>query len=212
MELWGHTFVLTENTGTCTKAKHTTGDTNMKSTMKKLLAAGVMSSAVLLASYAHAATDGTLGATSTGTADVTLTIASQFRISDMDDFALGTYGGTGNLTANDDVCVYTNLASGAYNVTATDNSGMSAADFSVQNGGATADIPFEVRWNDVTGTVGNAVMTYNTQMAGTGANIQTDDCSVGGLSGNIQVTLLQAALQAAPADSYTSTVSFLIEP
>jgi len=179
--------------------------------IKKALTVAALSTTVL-SGAAFAATQGTLGATSTGTTDVTLTIASQVRISDLNDFALGTYGGAGNLTGNDNVCAYTNVASGAYNITFTDNSEMTATQFAVENAGNTAEIPMEVRYNDVTGTAGNAVATYGTQMASTGANITADDCSAGGLSGNIQVTLLAADLQAAPADAYASTVTVLMEP
>ena len=73
----------------------------MKKT-NKILSAAVFSIAALSAGNAFAVTaDGTLGASSTGTADVTLTIDEQFQISDMDAFAFGTFGGTGDFDATD---------------------------------------------------------------------------------------------------------------
>lgn len=184
----------------------------MKS-LNKVLAAGALTAAIALSSQQTiAATDGTLGATSTGTSVVSLSIASQYRISGLTDFAFGTYGGTGALTANSDLCVYTNEAGGEYNITITDNSSMSASDFSVQNAGATADIPFSVSWNDVTGISGNAVAAYGDQVASTGANTVSSDCSSGGDSANLQVNIAAPGLQSAPAGAYSTTLTLLVEP
>lgn len=180
--------------------------------LHKYLAAGT--ALLLSATVAHsafAATDGTLGATSTGTSVVSVTIDQMYQISGMADFALGTYGGTGDLTGSDDVCIYTNDAAATYNVTITDNSTLSAADFSVENAGDTADIPFTVSWNDVSGTVGQVAATYATPLASTGANTASTNCG-GGNNANLAVNILEADLQAAAADSYSSTLSVLIEP
>jgi len=159
-----------------------------------------------------AATQGTLGATSTGTSVVTLTIPALFRISGIGDLALGTYSGTGTMTANDDICVYSN-SSGNYRVRITDNSEMTANQFAVENAANTGQIAMEVRWNDVIGITGNVAVTYNTPLASqTGANTQTTDCSVGGLKANLQVNFTQANLLAAPASAYSSTLTITIEP
>lgn len=179
--------------------------------MKKILAAGVILAATAMTSYhAIAASDGVLGATSTGTAVVTLTIPERFQISDMNDIALGSYGGAGDLTGNDDICVYHN-GDGSYQVTITDNSALTVG-FAVEDAANTVAIPMQVRWNDQTGTAGNAAVTYNTPLVSTGANTSTTDCSVGGLSANLEVTLLEADLQAAPAAAYDSTLTLIVEP
>ena len=177
--------------------------------MKKLLAVALLAMTALTAGNAIAATDGTLGATSTGTSPVTLTIPELFRISSLADFALGAYAGTGTMTSNDDVCVYHN-GDGTYQVTGTDDS--TGATFAVENAGNTAVITMEVKWNDITGTAGNAALIYNTAMPSTAANTTIDDCSVGGLSGNLQVNFTQADLQAAPVGAYDSTITLLVEP
>lgn len=183
----------------------------MKNTKQKFLAAGIAAVMAATAQHAYAASDGTLGATSTGTSIVSLTIGAVYQITGLADLALGTYGGAGDMTGNDDVCVYTNDVSGNYNVTITDDSTMSAAGFSVQNAGATEDIAYSVDWNDVAGTVGSAAVTYNTQLASTGADTASATCS-GGNNANFEVTVAAAALGAASADTYTATMSILIEP
>ncbi|MCW9015528.1 MAG: hypothetical protein OQJ89_01045, partial [Kangiellaceae bacterium] len=63
-----------------------------------LFALGVASSSVM------AATQGTLGTTSTGTLDITLDIDNLMRVSNLDDINLGTYAGAGNLTGSDAFC------------------------------------------------------------------------------------------------------------
>ena len=185
----------------------------MKKT-NKILSAAVFSIAALSAGNAFAVTaDGTLGASSTGTADVTLTIDEQFQISDMDAFAFGTFGGTGDFDANDDICVYSN-GDGSYRVTITDDSGnVTPNDFAVEDSTNTSEIPMSIFWNDVTGTTGESAATYNTAITPqSGANTTIADCSAGGLIANLHVVLAEADLQAATAGSYDSELSVLVEP
>ena len=116
---------------------------------RKLAVAAVLTAATLVSQGAGAATQGTLGATSTGTAAVSLTIAQQYQISGLSDLAFGTYSGSGALTSNEDVCVYTNDTTKNYHVLVTD----SAGSFEVVNG--SNNIPFTVAWNNAIGTTGN---------------------------------------------------------
>jgi len=173
----------------------------------KLATAGVVTLLAVAGHQALAATDGTLGATSTGTSDVSLTINQSYQISGVSDLALGAWSGTGDLSGNDDVCVYTNDASAGYQVNITNSTGS----FTVANAGATASVPFAVKWNSTTGTSGNQAVTYNSPLAGTGANTSSTNCG-GGNDANFEVSVLAADLSAAPADSYSSTLSITIEP
>ncbi len=181
--------------------------------MKKFLAlAATAAVALTMSSSAMAATaDGTLGATSTGTVDVTLTIDEQFQISNITgstDFQFGTYSGTGDLTANRDLCVYHN-GDGSYGITIDDDT--ATAGFNVENGGGDA-ITMAVNWNDVTGTAGSVAATESTEIVSTGANTTIADCSAGGNSANLEVTLLEADLQAANAGSYAAELSLVVDP
>jgi hypothetical protein len=179
--------------------------------IKKILAAAVLVTVVFSAGRLMAATDGTLGATSTGTSVVTLTIPQLYRISGVADLALGSYSGTGTMSGNDDVCVYSNGAT-TYGIQITDNTNMTSNTFAVEDAAHTKQIPMAVRWNSTTGTSGNVAVTYNTRLAATGANTSASDCSTGGNSANFQVNFIQADLQAASAASYSSTVTLLVEP
>lgn len=172
---------------------------------KALLAATAL---LLSGGIAHAASDGTLGGTSTGTADVTLDIGTQVQVTDFADLALGTYSGTGNLTGNDDLCVYTNDGTAQYDVTVDDN--VATGGFQVADGGN--EITMTASWNDASGTAGAASLTAGTVLdAQTNANTTATNCG-GVLNSNISVTLLATALQAAPAGNYSTTLTVLVEP
>ena len=180
-------------------------------TFGKFLAVSAIALSALVSTGAIAATDGTLGATSTGTSAITLSIAQRYQISGISDLAFGTYSGSGDLTANDDVCIYTNDATAGYKVRMFDSSTLSAAGFSVQNTGGNAQIPYTVKWNTAAGTTGNVALAYNTAVAKTGANTTSTNCA-GGNNANFQVNLLAADMQMVPSGSYSTTLSITIEP
>ena len=179
--------------------------------IKLTLLATVLSGISLISSsgVALAASDGILGATSTGTADVSLTIDEVVRITDMDDFAFGAYSGSGNLKADDSICVYHN-GDGNYKVTISDDSTSTPADFAVE--GPLGDIAMEVKWNDQQNTAGNQAVDFGVGLAGTSANTQSETCATGGLSANMEVKMAEANIQAAPAGAYISTLTVLVEP
>lgn len=186
--------------------------------MNKVLKSFYTTTFILLTSFAStpaisATADGTLGATSTATIDVTLTIAEQFQISGVAAFALGSRSaGAGDLQSNQDVCIYHN-GDGSYRVTFSDDStGGTGAGYNIEDAGDANTVSYAVRFNDVTGTVGQIVTTDGTATAAqSGANNQTTDCSTGGDSANIEVFMTGANLDAAPNGSYDSELTVLVE-
>ena len=157
-----------------------------------------------------ATTDGTLGASSPGTADVSLTIDEKFQISGMTAFTFGSWSGTGDLTQNDDICIYHN-GDGSYKVTITDNSVLSAG-FAVEDAADANEIAMSVNFNDETGTTGSiAVVDGTATAAQSGANTASTNCG-GGNSANIEVVVAEADLNAAPAGAYDSQITVLVEP
>src|ERR1700744_1504756 len=66
----------------------------------------------------HAATQGTLGATSSGTANISITKAVQAQISDITDMTLSNWNvGDPAVTLYSNLCIYS--STGSYKVTAT---------------------------------------------------------------------------------------------
>lgn len=166
--------------------------------------------AVLLSpGTAFGATDGSLGATSTGSSTVTVTVPNLIRITGISDIALGSFSGSGAMTGFDDVCIYTNLAAGTYQVTAT-GSGTSSA-FTLASGGNT--LAYSAYWNDTSGTnTGEAQLTATTPLTTqSGANTSSETCS-GGTNARFRVLIAEAALLAAQAGSYTGTLTLAVEP
>lgn len=168
-------------------------------------------SAFFLVGNVMAATQGYLGSSSTASFLVSVSIPVNFKISGMDDFTFGQYSGSGNVSSNKDVCIYTN-SYGSYSATITDSSTMSPSGFSVQNATASYAIDYGVKWNDRRGTSGNETVYYNSQTDSRNANTQSMDCSIGGDSANLQITFSRHKLQAAPGGYYSTVLTVMIEP
>jgi len=165
---------------------------------------GLLSSA----SSVLGATDGTLGPTSAGDDNLSLEVPALAKISDIADMNFGNYSGTGALTLDDDVCVYVNASSGQYKVTAQ-GSGVASA-FTLTDGSQT--IAYTVRWNNTSGTSGNAALTATVQSGTlTGANTASLTCG-GGSNANFQVTMTQSALLNVKSSTYTGVLTLIIDP
>lgn len=159
----------------------------------------------LISASAFAATDGTVGTTSTGTSTVSLTIPKLVRITSMADFAFGTYTGTGALDSNDDVNVASNYT-GTYQVVLTGSGAASA--FTITNG--TQTIAYSVAYNKATGIAGGVAAT-----SGTAITAQTGvvkPLATATLNGNIRVQMTQANIQAVDAGTYTGTLTIVVTP
>lgn len=162
---------------------------------------------LLTVETAVAATDGTLGATSTGTANITLTIGTLVRVANFSDRVLGTWDGSSTPDSTDNVCVYTSAASGAYKVSSIGNGSGNA--FTITNGSFT--IAYEVYWNDQIGTSGRVQLSSGTLLTGqSGANTSSSTCSTDNASYSVRIPA--ATLAAAQSGTYTGQVSFVVEP
>ena len=105
----------------------------------------------LLRSPAHAAGQGPIGNTSsTGTVEVDLVLGFLTRITGLDDLPLGVWSGTGNLTANDNICIGRTgqgFLSGAYRIRASgDGEPGDPAAFTLSNGAQT--LKYNAFFND----------------------------------------------------------------
>jgi len=163
---------------------------------------------VLCREIVVAATDGSLAATSTGDLSLDLSIPNLTQLSGISDLDFGNYSGSGTASQNDDVCVYTNNATGQYKITAK-GSGPAFA-FTLVNGSHT--VPYTVRWNAATGVSGNFALTTNVQSAAlSGANTSSVTCS-GSNSANFQVNMTQGSLMSVPAGTYTGILTLVLDP
>lgn len=160
-----------------------------------------------------AATQGTLGATSSGTVGVSITLSSLVQITGLTDITLGTvstFPATGNTTA----CVYSNVASplGAYFVTAT-SANASAGAFRVSDGAGTPKfITYSAFWNNAAAAAQTTTLTSGTKTAQqTGGSAVSLTCG-GTPNANFNLSFSAAQVQGAAAATYTDTVTLLITP
>ena len=169
---------------------------------------GLALAGVLMAGQAMAASDGTLGATSTGTSLVSLTINDRVQISSVADIPLGAYIGTGTMTGQSTYCVHRN-GGGNYQLTLTADTGA----FQVDSASAVASIPFAVAVDDdLDASAGGETLTYNTASAV--ALVGSNSVTCGGAdNAAMYVSFAEVDLQAAPpAADYQATVTLLVEP
>ena len=179
-------------------------------------ATAIAASSILSSTAAFAATDGTLGATSTGVVNLSVTKSTVAQISGLSDITLASYIlGDGNQSLNTTACVYSSTSGGNYTVLA-DGSGASNA-FTVVDGSAHT-IAYSVVWNSAgVGSLADSgtTLTAHTTSA-TLHNAATDSVTCAGSSpgptAQINVHILGTALDAAPAGTYTGTLTLLVTP
>lgn len=176
----------------------------------------VLGMALAATSPAFAATQGILGSTSTGSANISITKNVQAQISDLSDMTLANWSiGDGAVTLHTNVCVYS--STGNYKVTATGSGLLNA--FSINSG--LNFIPYSVTWNS--GGAGNLASTGATLLpniqSGNLSNAATTsaNCNGGGAANDtarLVVNISQASMDAAASSPtpYTGTITMLVTP
>lgn len=171
----------------------------MKNFNKAILVAAVLG----MSATAQAATDGTIGTTSTGTSDVMVVKENAVMITDVGDLDLGIMNSTAaDLVAFDDVCVFNSTAN--YQITVT----TSNTSFELSDGG-TGAIPYALTWADDGGIPGSVV--YGTTVTGLVGDRTSPSCG-GGTNARFTVSVLAADFNSAAPGTYTDTLTLMVEP
>ena len=188
------------------------------STDPKILRAGgkaclLLASALacgLGAGQASAATQGSLGGTSTGSISISASVPNRARITGLSDVAFTNQDPGTAASDAQDVCVWSNTATGAYTITAT-GSGTGSA-FTLTNGSAT--VPYAVEWAATSGqTTGNALTAGTASAALTSAATHQTCTSGPAASASLIVNIGTADLGTMTAgSSYTGTLTLLVTP
>lgn len=166
-----------------------------------------LASLLAAAGTAYSATDGSLGATSTGDLDVRVQIADRVQISGLDNIDFRTYAGTGELESSDAFCVYRN-GTGVYSITISspnaDTDGFRLSD-------GTDFIAYSVKFNADANITGGADVSSGVRMDGMMGSATSLSCG-GGDNASLGVTIAENALQAARTGIYTDTITLMVEP
>lgn len=177
---------------------------------------GFIKASLLLASCAlaipgtsFAATQGSAGATSTGTVGISATVPGRVQISGLSDIAFGTVDPAVAAASAEDVCVWSNTSGRGYTVTAT-GSGSSNA-FALSDG--TNSLAYAVEWAGTSGQSAGTALVSGTALGGLSSTATNPTCSSGPTAtASLIVKMTAADLQAAVASSYTGTLTLVVAP
>ena len=174
----------------------------------------ISSAAVVIAALASvpamAATQGTLGATSTGTVAISASVPNRARITGLSDVAFTNQDPNTVASNAQNVCVWSNTATKGYTVTAT-GSGTSSA-FTLANGLLT--VPYSVAWNASSGATTGSALATGTASAGLVSTATQQVCSSGpATTSSLIVGITTADLGGMQAEtSYTGTLTLVVTP
>ncbi|MBK1670038.1 hypothetical protein CKO28_18550 [Rhodovibrio sodomensis] len=185
--------------------------------IRKNLLAGVaaMGMAFGAAGAANAASQGSEGTTSTGSVGVSATVSETVRISGLDDLDVGTVSALDNVVRLfDDVCVYTTSPTG-FDITVESNYGNGT--FEMYGSNTAHRLEYEVYFEGVAGgdVFSATTLTEGAVTSFSPGSSQFSDAScsgTGGVNASIGLQLDGTRIQASPADSYSDTLTVLVEP
>jgi hypothetical protein len=173
----------------------------------RALVAGMMMTAIT--ATADAATQGSLGSTSTGTVGLSATIPARVQITGLSDLAFGTLDPSSAASSSENVCVWSNTATKGYNLTATGDGGSSA--FTLTNG--TTTLAYAVEWAGTSGQTSGSALTTNTPKTGLTSTATAPNCS-SSTTASLVVKFSTAQMQAAvgSATAYTGALTLVVAP
>jgi hypothetical protein len=159
---------------------------------------------------AAAATQGTLGATSTGSLTISVSVANRAQITGLTDVAFTNIDPSTTATAAQSNCVWSNTATKGYSITAT-GSGTSGA-FTLANGALS--VPYSVQWSASSGQSSGTALSAGSALAGLTSTAVNPTCSTSPTTtSSLIVSIAAPNLQnMQSATSYTGSLTLLVTP
>jgi hypothetical protein len=177
---------------------------------RRLVVVGTTLACALTAIQASAATQGSLGATSTGSVTITASVPSRARITGLSDVSFLNHDPATAATDAQDVCVWSNTATKAYTITATGSGAANA--FTLSNGSAT--VPYSVEWAPSMGQTGGTALVAGTASGSLNSTATHQTCTSGpAASASLIIGISTTDLYSMDAGSnYTGTLTLLVTP
>ena len=168
--------------------------------------------ALMAADCAKAATQGSSGATSTGSITITASVASRVKISKLNDVTFSSVDVSSAVSNNQSICVWSNTATKGYNITATGNG--SGGIFTLDGGSGTTPMAYTVQWNQNSGQSSGTSLTAGSSLTGQKSTATQQDCTSGpsttaSLIIGISATELGNAVSSA---TYTGILTLVVAP
>lgn len=164
----------------------------------------------LASTAAQAATQGSLGATSTGSISIGASVPNRIELSGLADISFANQDPATAALSAEDVCVWSNTATKGYNVTAS-GSGTANA-FTLANGALT--VPYSVEWSGTSGQSSGTALTSGAALTGLKSTATNPTCATGpSSSASLIVKMSTATLQGMQAaTTYTGTLTLVVAP
>ncbi len=180
--------------------------------MKKNLLHIALASTLGLSALPAFSGDGTLGADSTGTSDITLEIQSEIQITGVGDIAFGLQPAANgaDITGTTDFCVYSNSAAGTYEITATSSgtNGNTAFELVSEVTGSSSTISYSVSaLNGLT-----PVPLVLNSKSGSEFPASADTTCSSSFNQTVTVTIAAGELNQKEAGNYSDELVLLVEP
>lgn len=174
------------------------------------LLTGVATS-LLLTTPAIGATNGSLGATSTGSVTINASVPGRVRISGLTDVTFSDADPSAAASNAQSLCVWSNTSTRGYNITATGSGAASA--FTLASGSLPV-VPYTVAWASTSGQTSGTALTAGTALTGQKSTAITSDCSAGpSASASLVVSMSSTTLQTMTAGStYNGTLTLVVAP
>jgi hypothetical protein len=166
--------------------------------------------ALLAAGTAPAATQGSLGTTSTGSISIGASVPNRVQLTGLADIAFTNQDPAAAASNAQDVCVWSNTSTRGYNVTAS-GSGTGSA-FTLANAALT--VPYTVEWTGSAGQTSGTVLAPGAALAGLTSTATNATCSAGANeTASLIVKISSASLQGMQAaTNYTGTLTLVVAP
>ena len=179
-------------------------------TRTRLLCASLACIGFMLDCPAIAATQGSLGTTSTGSVSINASVPNRIELTGLTDVAFTNQDPTVAAASAQSICVWSNTSTKGYYVTAS-GSGTASA-FTLASGAST--VPYSVEWAGSPAQTSGTPLTAATALHGLVSTATNPTCATGpGSSASLVVRIGTADLQAMQAaTTYTGTLTLVVAP
>jgi hypothetical protein len=190
--------------------KFTTTIKHLETAVKLAVMGGIYAMALSSGTAQATPTQGTLGSTSTGVINISVSVPNRARITNLSDVTITNQDPNTAVNSAQSVCVWSNTSTKNYTVTAT-GSGSSSA-FTLAN--STLTVPYSVEWSGSTGQSSGTILTAGTASAAFTSTATNQTCASGpSTTASLIVNMATSDLGGMQAQTnYTGTLTLVVAP
>jgi len=178
---------------------------------RRFVAAVAAGALLMSAGAASAATQGTLGATSTGSIVITASVPNRVQITALSDVTFTSHDPVSAATNAQNNCVWSNTATKGYTITA---SGSGTANAFTLASASLTPVPYSVQWAGTSGQTSGTALATGVALTGLTSTATRPTCNAGpATTSSLIVTIAATDLQNMVAETtYTGTLTLVVAP